>query len=137
MNWKKIGLYIFLVLLFIVAAWLKNRNQNTESNQVQTPIQKDKRGLNRNPHQINYSKHARCRMDCRRVSESEVEELLQNGKINYKKSDLQGETCRKKYAVEGVSRDKQKLRIIFSPCADEVTVVTVIDLDTEWECTCE
>lgn len=137
MSWKKAGPYIFLLLLFFIAAWLVNGDSNIESNSENKTTQTDKQGLNRNPQQINYSKHARCRMDCRKVSEIEVEELLQDGTINYKKSDLKGESCRKKYAVEGISRDKQKLRIIFAPCADEVTVVTVIDLQTEWECECE
>lgn len=137
MNWKKTGPFIFLILLFVASVWLQSKNQDVEIEQNQSSIHVDNRGLNRNPQQINYSKHARCRMDCRKVSEIEVEELLQNGRINYKKSDLQGESCRKKYAVEGVSRDKQKLRIIFAPCAEEVTVVTVIDLDTEWDCACE
>jgi hypothetical protein len=92
------------------------------------------RGLNRNPAHINYSKHARCRMGCRHIDESEVKDMLVNGTINYKKSELQGEDCKKKYAVEGTSKDGQRLRIIFAPCGDEVTVVTCIDLKEEWDC---
>jgi hypothetical protein len=95
------------------------------------------RGLNRNPAHIEYSKHARCRMDCRHISESEVLFILKNGKINYRKSDLDGAECRKKYAVEGKTNDGQRVRIIFAPCQEEVTVVTVIDLGTEWPCECD
>ena len=76
-------------------------------------------------------------MDCRHVTESEVKEMLTDGKINYNKSELQASDCNKKYAVEGYSKDNQHLRIIFAPCNTEVTVVTVIDLDKEWECHCE
>jgi hypothetical protein len=94
------------------------------------------RGLNRNPTHVSYSKHARCRMDCRRISESEVLFILKNGKINYRKSELDGTDCQNKYAVEGITNDKQKVRIIFASCREEVTVVTVIDLGTEWPCNC-
>jgi hypothetical protein len=93
-------------------------------------------GLNRNPSYIHYSKHAKCRMDCRHINETEVLEMLHNGSINYKKSDLSGDECHKKYAVEGYSREHQRLRIIFAPCNSGVTVVTVIDLGNEWQCDC-
>lgn len=92
------------------------------------------RGLDRDPSAVNYSKHAKCRMDCRHISESEVKDILKNGNINYKKSELQATECNKKYAVEGFSKDKQHLRIIFAACNAEVTVVTCIDLEKEWEC---
>ena len=137
MSWKKLAPYIFILFLLCIALWLRNRDADVEIQTEHQTTQTNIRGLNRNPQQISYSKHARCRMDCRKVSEKEVEELLKDGTINYKKSDLKGEPCQKKYAVEGISRDNQKLRIIFAPCADEVTVVTVIDLQTEWECDCE
>ena len=95
---------------------------------------KSSRGLDREPAAMNYSKHAKCRMDCRHISESEVKDILRNGTINYKKSDLKTAECSKKYAVEGFSKDRQHLRIIFAPCNAEVTVVTCIDLEKEWEC---
>lgn len=97
----------------------------------------DKRGLNRNPSVINYSKHARCRMDCRHINQSEIKEILTDGKINYNKSELNGAECKKRYAVEGTTHDGQRVRIIFAPCETEVTVVTVIDIGEEWTCNCD
>lgn len=95
-------------------------------------------GLNRRPQQINYSKHARCRMQCRRISQAEVEDILRNGTINYRKSELGDRPdCRRKYALEGATNDGQRVRIIFAPCRDEVTVVTVIDLGRDWACDCQ
>jgi hypothetical protein len=76
-------------------------------------------------------------MDCRHISKTEIREILKNGKINYRKSELQATECRKKYAVEGYSSEGQHIRIIVAPCADELTLVTCIDLDKEWECACE
>lgn len=138
MNFKKAGPFIFIFLLLIIALWLNKANDETITKPTDTATNTDKRGLNRYPDEIHYSKHANCRMDCRKVSKIEVEETLHNGKINYTKSDLKGDdACQKKYAVEAYSRDRQHLRIIFAPCQDEVTVVTVIDLDTDWECSCD
>jgi hypothetical protein len=132
---KKAAPYISLIVLVVVAIFLRNC-VNNKSEKKDTEVSIKQRGLNRNPANINYSNHARCRMDCRKIDESEVKYILENGKINYTKSDLKGKDCNKKYAVEGISKDKQKLRIIFAPCNNEVTVVTCIDLDTEWECSC-
>lgn len=93
--------------------------------------------LNRNPSEIIYTKHARCRMNCRHIDETEVKEILKNGTINYSKSELNGNNCYKKFAVEGFTKEDQHLRIIFAPCGNEETVVTVIDLKNEWNCNCE
>ena len=93
--------------------------------------------LNRHPSKIHYSRHARCRMGCRFVDESEVKEILDQGRINFSKSDLQRDACHKRYALEGTSHDKQKLRIIVAECHDELTVITVIDLGNEWPCQCD
>ena len=91
-------------------------------------------GFNRNIHKIFYSKHARCRMDCRHIDESEVMEILQTGKLNEDKieEDNRGKT----YPLEGVTHDRQHVRVVFAPKQDELVVVTVIDLDKEWECNC-
>ena len=92
-------------------------------------------GFNRNATDIIFSKHARCRMDCRKIDESEVKEILKNGKINHKKmqSDKRGKT----YPIEGYTDDKQHVRIVFAPKGEALVVVTVIDLETEWKCDCK
>ena len=136
MNTKKIFPYLLLAVLAIALLALKNCNKN-QPKTTTTNETKEQRGLNRNPSHINYSKHAKCRMDCRHIDENEVKDMITNGTINYKKSDLQKDDCHKRYAVEGYSKDKQHLRIIVVPCADEVTIVTCIDIGAEWECHCE
>jgi hypothetical protein len=97
-------------------------------------IDRDK-GFDRRISYLEYSKHATCRMECRRVSKEEVEEIMQDGKINYNKSDLQTARC-PRYALEGTTYQNQKLRIVFAQCNEKTEVVTVIDLDTEWSCNC-
>ena len=97
-------------------------------------IDRDK-GFDRRISFLDYSNHAKCRMDCRKISQAEVEEIMKGGKINYNKSDVQNARC-PRYAVEGVTGDNQRTRIVFAQCNDKTTVVTVIDLDTEWSCDC-
>ena len=75
-------------------------------------------------------------MDCRKISEQEVAEIMTEGKINYNKSDLKSAGC-PRYALEGRSTDEQRLRIIFAQCDDSTVVVTVIDLETDFECNCD
>ncbi len=138
-NRNRFGSVVLLLLL--LSAWLIVRTcgsgiRRSVRNENQT--EQTGRGLNRHPAAINYSKHAKCRMQCRHISQSEVEDILHNGSINYGKSEIgDNPDCSRKYAVEGTTNDGQRVRIIFAPCASEVTVVTVIDLGQEWQCDCE
>ncbi len=144
MNLKKASPLIGLLILAIITLIIRQYNNSPAPvNDQKVSVSKrtnggtiNQRGLNRNPSYINYSKHARCRMQCRHIDEKEIAEILKHGKINYTKSELKGTDCNKKYAVEGFSHDNQHLRIIFAPCQDELTVVTVIDLGKEWPCEC-
>ncbi len=133
------GPVISVVLLLVVLFLVKQcSNKDAADEPEVTETTQKQVGLNRNPANINYSKHARCRMDCRHIDEAEVEDLLQHGAINYKKSEIGDRPdCRRKYAVEGTTRDGQRVRIIFAPCRNEVTVVTVIDIGKEWPCDCD
>ena len=94
--------------------------------------------IDRHPGRLVYSKHARCRMNCRHIDESEVAEILQQGRINYRKSEPAGRPD-PKYALEGTTHDGQHVRIVFAMPREgqKVVVVTVIDLDTEWTCDCK
>lgn len=135
MNFKKLLPFIFILVLAFAAFVLRNcRGENKKSNHTEV---KNPRGLNRNPSQINYTKHAKCRMDCRTITESEINQVLTSGNVNYSKSDLKKSDCSKRYAIDGYSKDAQHIRIVVAPCADELTVITCIDLDKDWECHCE
>jgi len=81
-----------------------------------------------------FTKHARCRMDCRSITQKEVKEIVQLAKVNYNKSDLHASQG-PKYAVEGFTRrDGQHIRVIVAPKKSHLSIVTVIDLDREWAC---
>lgn len=99
-----------------------------------TGVNRD-RGFDRRVSYIEYTQHAKCRMECRHISQSEVEEIMQDGTINYNKSEASGRPC-PTYALEGVTHDNQRVRIVFAQCDLKTKVVTCIDLGTDWECHC-
>lgn len=148
---KKFLPFIFLIAAALLLFFIK-KNQRGESPlkpNIEQPTEKitipaltnnadekdEVEGFNRNISHLIFSKHAKCRMDCRKIDESEVREILKSGTINRKKiqSDKRGMT----YPVEGYTHDKQHVRIVFAPKEDALVVVTVIDLDTEWKCDCK
>ena len=83
------------------------------------------------------TKHARCRMGCRFLDAYEVQQVLDQGRINPKKNrPAQGDRC-KSLAYEGRSPDGQLARIIVGDCEDRPILITVIDLDTKHSCSCD
>lgn len=82
------------------------------------------------------TKHARCRMGCREIDAYEVGEILEDGKINKRKSSPDAKPC-PTYAIEGLSRDRQTVRAVIADCDNVVKVITVIDLDNEYKCYCK
>jgi hypothetical protein len=142
---KAIPLILILVLagvLFAVRQCKQERTSKPETDVSKKETKKKEtntvdrdRGFDRRISYIEYSNHAKCRMQCRKISQAEVEEIMQDGEINYNKSDLQNARC-PRYAVEGVTKDRQDVRIVFAQCNDKTEVVTVIDLDTDWTCHC-
>ncbi|HEU5167050.1 MAG TPA: DUF4258 domain-containing protein [Chitinophagaceae bacterium] len=129
-------IFALAALVFIIRQCRDERgaNDSTKSKSTTATTDRDK-GFDRRISYLEYSRHAKCRMECRRISQAEVEEIMQEGRINYNKSDLQNARC-PRYAVEGITGDNQKLRIVFAQCNEKTEVVTVIDLDTEWSCNC-
>ena len=132
---------ILAIILFFVKRYQWDNTTGPEKNVTTTNPKNPSSGVNRNRgfdrrvSYIEYTEHAKCRMQCRKISESEVKQIMQDGKINYNKSDVQNSRC-PRYAVEGITTDDQKVRIVFAQCNDKTTVVTVIDLETEWTCHC-
>jgi len=139
---KKILPYLFIALLAIVAIWLRNRNGLNDEDKKRKKPESDKpvvnrnRGFDRRVSYLEYTRHAKCRMECRHITQKEVEEIVRNGEINYKKSDVNDMPC-PTYALEGVTDDQQHVRIVFAQCDQKTKVVTCIDLDNEFACDCK
>jgi len=142
---KKAGPLILVAILAVLLLFVTRqcKHEATSKSKTSVPDKKERsngsidrdRGFDRRISYLEYSEHAKCRMKCRKISQAEVEEIMEDGKINYNKSDLQNARC-PRYAVEGITGDNQKTRIVFAQCNEKTTVVTVIDLDTEWNCDC-
>ena len=82
-----------------------------------------------------FTRHARCRMDCRHISAKEIHEVLDQGTINYSKSEPNSRPD-PKYAVEGYTAEQQHLRIIVAPENAKLIIITCIELGVEWSCHC-
>jgi hypothetical protein len=92
-------------------------------------------GFDRQAGKLIFTRHARCRMACRHIDESEVQEILEKGTVNDRKSEPAARPD-PKYALEGRTHDGQQVRIVFAPTNRGMVVITVIDLETDWTCNC-
>jgi len=138
---RKILPYLFIALLAVLAIWFRNRNGLNDDDKKRKKAESDKpvvnrnRGFDRRISYLEYTRHAKCRMECRHITQKEVEGIVRNGEINYKKSDVNDMPC-PTYALEGVTDDKQHVRIVFAQCDNKTKVVTCIDLENEFACDC-
>ena len=127
--------YPFLILIAAVLLffWVKKNQRGKQPGRVTVDAVKDDYFALRSGNKtITYSRHAKCRMDCRHIDESEVKEILSKGEINY----IKEETSEKgvTYPLEGTTHDGQRVRIVFAPKEKEIVVVTAIDLDKDCPC---
>ena len=120
-----------LIFFFIVACHSAGTNQDIHG---PSPAASGSSPFDRHG-QIILTKHARCRMDCRHITIKEIHEILDDGTINYSKSEPDAHPD-PKYALEGYTEEKQHLRIIIAPENDKLIVVTCIELGVEWQCDC-
>lgn len=82
------------------------------------------------------TKHAKCRMNCRKISKDEVLEVINEGKENKRKSNPNDPRC-PTIALEDWTKDGQLVRIIVADCDNVAKLVTVIDLKNEYDCYCK
>ena len=113
-----------------ISSWSRNERLGPQGKEINRD-----RGFDRRISYLEYTKHARCRMQCRQITPSEVQEIMHEGDINYHKSEVDAKPC-PTYALEGYTHDNQHLRVVFAQCDYKTRVVTCIDLDKEWQCDC-
>jgi hypothetical protein len=83
------------------------------------------------------TRHARCRMGCREIDAFEIQEVIDQDNINYRKNKpAQAGRCAS-IAYEGTTRDQQHVRIIVGDCDRDPIIITVIDLGNKYNCTCD
>jgi hypothetical protein len=136
----RLVIYLVMLLTLILAAWFLSRKSYKPEVKKQPDVRLSvnrNHGFHRNIDYLEYTKHARCRMDCRKISEAEVKEIMLTGNINYRKSNVKASPC-PVYAVEGITTtDDQRVRIVFAQCDRKTKVVTCIDLENEFNCACK
>lgn len=143
MMTKKWWVYVLIAVLGVALFFVKRcktgnvKKPDVTDNKRNDPASGVNRnhGFDRRISYIEYTEHAKCRMQCRHISQVEVEEIMKDGKINYNKSDVNAKPC-PAYTVEGITKDDQRVRIVFGQCDFKTKVVTVIDLNTDWTCAC-
>lgn len=130
---KKAIPYLVILVLFFVALAVRNSREGKSASSETTSA--DSLSVFSDPKaEYFFTKHARCRMECRDISQKEVKEIVRQASINYEKSDLHAPRGAK-YALEGYTRDEnQHVRIIVAPKKRHLSIVTVIDLEKDWEC---
>lgn len=135
LNKKYFPLLVLLgAVLFFV--WVKKNQRGLpgkahSSVSVPATLPED---FDRDPGVIEYSRHARCRMACRHIDESEVKEILTEGILNNDRIERNNKGI--SYPLEGRTHDGQHVRIVYAPKKDKMVIVTVIDLDTDYVCDC-
>jgi Domain of unknown function (DUF4258) len=127
---KRLRLYMIGVVIGLPIMWFMVRRKQT----IKFPSEIIVEQMSAKP--LVYTHHARCRMECRNISEDEIIAILKTGDVNFGKSEPHATPC-KKYAIEGKTNDGQEVRIIFAQCDDVTKVITAIDLDVEHTCHCE
>ena len=128
--------YVVIIILSLLALGIKKCNLHPkEVNRIPiTSVSSDWRH-----HKLVYTKHARCRMDCRDITESEVESILNSGVVNESKSQEENDEAAGQcptYALEGTTSDGQHVRIVYGACDKITKVITAIDLGVEHQCDC-
>lgn len=102
----------------------------------------------KNNTEIYFSKHAVCRMECRQIRTTDVEQVLQTGIVNLKRSSnvattqlilfasqipYQYRDCVSRYSLEQFIKSRN-IRIVISACHNRCFVITCIDLENYWPC---
>jgi hypothetical protein len=125
------------ILILAILAFGIRRCRNSKQNYPDRPLTTEQGDWRH--HKLIYTSHARCRMQCRDISESEVEYVLASGTVNPDKSREMDEEAAghcPTYALEADTKDGQHVRIVFAACDKITKVITAIDLGVEHQCNC-
>jgi hypothetical protein len=113
-------LVLVLLVVFVFRRWKE-------------PVAKEM--FDRHPHELVYTRHARCRMECRHISEGEIAEIMEKGVINLNNSNRRDRPC-PTFALQGRTSEGDRIRVIFAQCDRDTKVVTCYNLDKDFDCTC-
>ncbi len=124
MKSKNASYSLMLVLILLAFAVFKLRSEP-----------KQKEAFDRTPSELIYTKHALCRMDCRKISKADIDEVMKEGVINLAKSDKKDRPC-PTFALQDRTDKGQYIRVIFAECNGITKVVTCYNLEKDFVCNC-
>ena len=130
---SKVIPFLLLLVMAVAILFIKKWKGIKEKSDPVTTTRA--RGFDRRISTLEYTQHALCRMDCRRISKSDVQDIMRTGEVNYAKTDVHYKPC-PTYALQGYSNDGQRLRVIFAQCNTKTKVITCYDLEKDFECHC-
>lgn len=113
-------LLALLFIVFLIRRW--NEPQAREA-------------FDRHPTTLVYTRHARCRMDCRHISQEEVNDIMYKGAINFNRSNRREQPC-PTFALQGRTTSGELIRVIFAQCPTETKVITCYNLERDFHCDC-
>ena len=123
MRSRNVILTLFLILLLVIFGLIRLKKRERRE------------AFDRTPKELVYTRHAQCRMDCRKISKEDIDQVMKKGVILFNKSNRNDRPC-PTYALQGYTSDKENLRVIFAQCDKETRVVTAYNLNEDPECYC-
>ncbi len=129
---KKIGRAIAILIIAGINYFFFQKDGKSTSSSTQKPDQ-SRSSILKN---IKITRHAKCRMGCRKINESEIMEVIEQGSINKRKTNPNSKPCPTTAYEHRTYHDKQKTRVIVGHCPGIHKIVTVIDLENEYQCQC-
>jgi hypothetical protein len=132
---KKAFPYILLALLAIAALLIKRCRNASHSKKTATDNVDRNNGLDRRLSFLEYTDHAKCRMDCEHISTQTIENSLQTWHVDTAASEFNAGPC-PIFALQGYTENKQHLRIIFAQCDFKTKLITCFNVDSVFDCHC-
>jgi hypothetical protein len=124
MKKRNVRLPLFLLALVFIVFLIRRWNE---------PERKE--AFDRMPARVIFTPHARCQMDCRQISQEEVKEIMQKGIINFNKSNRMARPC-PVFTLQGRTSGGASIRVFFSQCPGETTVISCYILGEITDCHC-
>ncbi len=137
----RFGKFVMIVIVLLLSFWaykyfVQNQTTSRPSEQpapskpavTTTPISEIKAKMMQN--EFIYTNQALCRMECRNISKTDINEILRRGKLSPKISKLNDKPC-PTYAFAWSTPTYEMVIAVFAVCEEVTKLVTTYPLGTE------
>jgi len=122
------GFFLGAVMVYFTLIRGKNRLYWLPDNRVKEQILKSK---------IILSRHAKCMMDCSKISKTDLMKILKEGEVNFAESNIHDAPC-PSYAIDGSLSATKKIRIVVTTVDSVAQIETAVDLGLKKDsCLCK